>query len=566
MKHLNASWRSPWQWLAVGIMAVHVRGLFIDVMEVDAAQYASIAMEMLQSGQWLQVQHRGADYLDKPPLLFWLSALSFAIFGLSNWAYKLPSLLAALLGVWSTYRFALLYYSPSVARHAAVILATSLGLILMTNDVRTDTLLLGFSTFAVWQLAAFAKTHRWHHWLLGFIAVGLAMLAKGPIGLVMPAFAVGSHMLLRNKVRQLLRWEWLAGLLIIGIILAPMCWGLWVQFDLHPEKWVNGRQGVSGLRFFFWEQSFGRITGENPWKNDASAFFFIHVYLWAFLPWSLLLPWALVRRGISLWRVRHLSSNHVWPEYYSLGGFVLTFIALSLSQYKLPHYIFITLPWAAVLVAAALRQGSDALLRWLTGIGAVVSILLGWVMVFWVFPESSYLMKLLLMGSTLLWGLATWRWAVRLNAKRAVLLGGAAACILGLALNFHFYPHLLSYQYTRRAVETARKIGFRAQDIVFFRVNHHSLDFYNGRILPRYDDPTDLLARVTQRNALGVITTPEGRVILEQAGAYVKQAVTLKHFHVAMLNGHFLNPTTRERVLQMFYLLIVEPSNSELKE
>ena len=294
--------RNPWLWLALGLLAVYIRGLFLDIMDVDASQYASISMEMLQNGNWLQVQHRGADYLDKPPLLFWLSTSSFWLLGLSNWAYKLPSFLVALAGVWATYRFTLLFYGEKSARHAAFILASCMGLLVICNDVRTDTMLLGFSACAVWQLAEYLEFNRWKHLLAGFFFIGLAMLAKGPIGLVMPAFAVGSHLLVRRDWRGIFRWQWLVGLAVTALVLAPMCWGLWQQFDLHPEKLVNERHGVSGLRFFFWEQSFGRITGENVWKNDTSGFYFLHVYLWAFLPWCLLLPGALWVRAKGLFK------------------------------------------------------------------------------------------------------------------------------------------------------------------------------------------------------------------------------------------------------------------------
>jgi 4-amino-4-deoxy-L-arabinose transferase-like glycosyltransferase len=550
-------------WLALALVVVYIAGLSIDVMEVDAAQYASISMEMLQSGHWLQVQHREADYLDKPPLLFWLSALSFAVFGLSNWAYKLPSLLAALLGVWSVYRFARLYYVEATARRAAFILAASLGLILICNDVRTDTLLLGFSACAVWQLAEYLERGRWSHWLLGFGAIGLAMLAKGPIGLVAPAFAVGGHLLLRGQWRQLLRWEWLAGLLVVAIVLAPMCWGLWQQFDLHPEKWVNGRQGVSGLRFFFWEQSFGRITGENVWRNDASVFFFLHVYLWAFLPWSLLLPWALVQAGRAAWMRHHSAEEAPWPEYYSLAGFVLTFIALSLSRYKLPHYIFITLPWASVLVAAALERGVSALPRWLLGIGAVAGLFLSWVIVLWIFPKASPLIWMPLGLGTLVWLWVFRRSVHSMAAESLTRLGVGAAVLLSFVLNAHFYPQLLPYQYSRRAVEAARAAGLPADALYFFRMNHHSLDFYNGHILPRHDDPADLLTLAAQRQgAVGVFTTPDGKAVLEQSGARIAKAVELKHFHVAILHARFLNPATRPETLQTLYFLKISPPDA----
>ena len=78
----------------VAILIIYFLNLFIDVMEVDAAQYVSISLEMFRNGSYLKVFHRNADYLDKPPMLFWLAVLSFKVFGVSTWAYKLPAVLA----------------------------------------------------------------------------------------------------------------------------------------------------------------------------------------------------------------------------------------------------------------------------------------------------------------------------------------------------------------------------------------------------------------------------------------------------------------------------------------
>jgi len=344
-----APWRNPWRWLAFGLAIVYLRGLFIDLMDVDAAQYASIAMEMLQGGHWLQVQYRGADYLDKPPLLFWSAALSFAAFGLHAWAYKMASLVAAMAGVYAVNRFCLLHYERVTARNAAFIFAASVGAVLMCNDVRTDALLTGMTACAVWQLAEYLHGARIRSLVLAALFVALAMLAKGPIGLVLPGFAVGTHLLLRRDWRAIFRWQWLIAAALVALLLLPMCWGLYQQFDLHPEKLVLDRHGVSGLYFYFWEQSFGRITGSNVWKNDTSLFTFVHVYLWVFLPWPLLFAAALWRRVADV--VGAGARIAVNDEGYSLGGFLLTFIALSLSHYKLPHYIFITLPWASILTA-----------------------------------------------------------------------------------------------------------------------------------------------------------------------------------------------------------------------
>ena len=80
------------QYLPIGFaLVVYIAGWFIDLMQEDAAQYGSIAQEMMQNGSYLQVKHRGADYLDKPPLLFWLVSFSFKLFGVHNFAYRIPS-------------------------------------------------------------------------------------------------------------------------------------------------------------------------------------------------------------------------------------------------------------------------------------------------------------------------------------------------------------------------------------------------------------------------------------------------------------------------------------------
>jgi 4-amino-4-deoxy-L-arabinose transferase-like glycosyltransferase len=234
-----------------------------------------------------------------------------------------------------------------------------------------------------WQLTL--HTGGWRYLAGGFFFAGLAMLSKGPVGLVMPGFAVGSHLLLSGRWRDIFRWQWIAGLGVTALVLAPMCLGLWQQFDLHPEKTVDGRTGVSGLYFFFWEQSFGRITGENKWKNDTTVLYFLHVYLWAFLPWCLLLPGAWWRSVKDIFRRK----TSFLKENYSIGAFTLTFIALSLSRYKLPHYIFVTMPWAAVLVAAHLNSISVRKMHWAAVyfLGFVGMILTSLILIL-VFPDA----------------------------------------------------------------------------------------------------------------------------------------------------------------------------------
>ena len=148
--------------LLVALCIPYIMGIVnIDVMDVDASQYASISREMLENGDYLQVKHRQGDYLDKPPLLFWTSALSFKIFGIGLWQYRLFSLLLSILGIWSVYQLGKSLYDKLTGQFSALILASTQAFFLINHDVRTDTLLCGAIAFAVWQLHSFLATNAW---------------------------------------------------------------------------------------------------------------------------------------------------------------------------------------------------------------------------------------------------------------------------------------------------------------------------------------------------------------------------------------------------------------------
>ncbi len=561
--------RNPWVWLAAGLLAILFRGLLLDMMDVDASQYASISMEMMQNGSWLQVKHRYGDYLDKPPLLFWSSALSFMLFGLSNWAYKLPSVLAALAGVYAVYRFSQLFYSEKTARQAAFLLASSTGFLLLCHDVRTDTLLIGTTCVAIWQLAEYLQQGRWKNLIGAFLSIGFAMLAKGPIGLVLPALATGSHLLLQREFRPVFRWQWLVGLGITALVLLPMCWGLYNQFDLHPEKPLNDRISTSGLYFFFWEQSFGRITGNNIWRNDAGPFYFFHVYIWAFLPWALLLPAALWFHGWkALGKIFYFRQTRM-PEAFSLGAFVLTFIAMSLSKYKLPHYIFVTLPWAAVLLAAWLNADEGE--KKAENHPAIVPT--GWVMLAYAVFLLALATAFLLLGFVFPGNLPAWivmlagtsfllfriiQNPLKIDSDVFVQRGILVTLLTGFTLNYHFYPRLLPYQSTATIGRYLHKQGIPKDKIVFLRRHGHALDFYSQTISQRMDGAEQLRQTARNLGEVWVYTNESGKNELNTAGVQYETVYEMGHFQAALLNARFLNPATRATSLEPVWLLRVK--------
>lgn len=533
-------------WLAVGLAVLPL--LFTDVMEVDAAQYASMAREMLERGHWLAVEHRHQPYLDKPPLLFWLSASSFALFGVANWSFKLPSALFALLAVFSTYRFASSWYGHRVGRAAALVLCSSLGTVLMLNDVRTDTILMGAVMLALWQWSDYVKTRLVSSLAFGWAAAALAMLAKGPIGLMVPVIGLGVHLLISGPRGELIRPRtWLLGVLIVGALLAPMLWGLYHQY------------GIEGWRFFFYTQSFGRLTGDNTtWNNDGGlSVFFVHTFAWVIVPWTLFFVVGFITHIREAWRRTTI-------EWITLAGFVLPFIALSFSRYKLPHYIYVVLPLGAVMAGRGLIQLVDAApsraRRWAEGVQLFLVIAL-WGLVLalatWAFPVGRVGVGMLLSLALLATVALIW-----VRGAEGRLVWAPFATILGVALvlGLHLMPTWLSYQSSAAAARLW--LQQPAQRAPLFQLNtaDHAIEFYSGKHVPRIDAGEARLDSILSLPQAWLFTDQRGRDSLAlMPRVTVLRSEPLLHYPVQFITVPFIRPDLRASVVQQRYLMLVQP-------
>lgn len=523
----------------LALVAIYVAGLQIDVMDVDASQYASISLEMLQSGEYLQTHYLGQDYLDKPPLLFWTSALAFKLFGVQNWSYKLFSLLFSLLGVYSTFRFAKLYYNHQIAVWSALILASCQAFFLINNDVRTDTMLVGAVIFAIWQIAEHLQTGRWIYLVGASVGIALAMLSKGPIGLMVPVLAFGSDWVFKGQWRNFFRWQWLVVVLLVGILLSPMLYGLYLQ------------HGSFGPYFFFWAQSFGRLTGDNPFINSGmgtqppSPFFFVHTFLWSFLPWSLLALgglWLGIRTFF-----KNLFRVPATEEFITLLGFILPFIALSFSDYKLPHYIYVLFPFAAIMAARFADALQSGVGPW-RGIHSVLAILL---LVFaiglgaWAFPVSSVAIW---MGFVLLALLAVYHIALRNQWLQACLFAVLAA---NLILNAGVYPQLMQYQSTSRAGQDIAAL--KPDNAISLYPRGNALDYYAQQPVPQNTSIPTPLPKGTI-----IFTDNQGLQELYDAHIDIDILKTYPHYRITILTWTFINPATRAAKLQERFLVEVK--------
>lgn len=540
-------WKYRYHFLFGGIFIVYLLNMFIDIMEVDAAQYSVISMEMSTTKSFLQVFEHGKDYLDKPPLLFWTTAVSFMTFGISNFSYKLPSVLIVLLGIYSTYRFAKLHYSREIALASALILASTQALFLITNDVRTDSIMLGLTMFSVWQMSAYLQTRKTVHFLLLAVGIAGAMMSKGPLILILIAAGFGSEFLLKKQWKNIFNFRWIILLVLVGILLIPMCYGLYTQFDLHPEKTVYGLQGPSGLRFFFWTQSFGRITGENYWSNDAGYFFFTHSILWDLQPWVFLFIPALFLRLKSVFK--HMFQKTPFQgEFITVAAYVLVFIALSLSHYKLPHYIFVLFPFASIMIADFIYHLTDKVRdkasKWHFGF-----MQLFWVaailMMTLIFPIKSVFLPLVV---TFVFVLSWMSFrALKLRKERILFPVLLIAIGFNLVMATHFYPNILSFQASSMA---GREIREKQLDVDLYKFESHAIHFNAHRFLK-------------SRSLDDVLHAEKGALVFagEEGYADIKQNRDLKvvkkfpSHRATLITLPFLFSWSRESQLEYAYLI-----------
>jgi hypothetical protein len=544
--------------LIVGsLLLVYFIGFGINIMDVDAAQYASMSREMLRSGNYLHIYDTGIEYLDKPPFLFWISALSMKIFGINNFAYRLPSFLFALLAILSTYKLARLFYNEKTALLSALILATSQGFFLMNHDVRTDTILMGCVAFSIWQLAAWYQTNKMFHFILGSVSIGLGMMTKGPIALLVPCFGFFSHFLLQRNFKAFLKWEYILAILIIGILLIPMSWGLYDQFDLHPNKIVNGKTGVSGLRFFYWTQSFGRITGESVWNNGAGISFLLENMLWSFLPWILFFIAALV------WQIKNILQQKITinktAEAICIGGFILTYLSLGMSKYQLPHYIFVGFPFAAIITAVYLNHlfYDNQESKWLkvfTNVHVVIFSLLWIAIILLLKIPFESIHALFFIFAILLFVLMIY-FFIKIKDFKNKLIFSCLFTIIGLNLflNAAIYPALLEFQNGSYLGRYIRKNHINPNNVFTYQFEvMRSIHFYSDGFVREQKNIDSI------KSGEFIITTEEKLKELLNAQLNFSILKTGEDFTITRLSLIFLNPKTRKSVVTKYALIKIK--------
>jgi 4-amino-4-deoxy-L-arabinose transferase-like glycosyltransferase len=299
-------------------------------------QYAEVAREMFESGEWISPQLDGVLFLNKPPLLYWLIAGAFHLLGVSELAARLPNALAAMLLVVFTWQLGRLLWDERVGLMAAAVLLATSGIMLEARQVRPD---LWLTTGIVGTLLAATRIldrpgDRVAA-LLFPISLAVAVLAKGMIGLLLPAAALAVASLASGK-RSGLRALAKPGLgLVFLFLVAP--WHLLTGLRHSGFAWDY----IVNQHFLFF------LDLKLPRDSEGIALWqFWAAFCLRLLPWTLFLPLALRQCWLPGQDVRER-----WNEGLLLGwlGAVLGFFSLAVS--RLEHYTIPALPACALLLA-----------------------------------------------------------------------------------------------------------------------------------------------------------------------------------------------------------------------
>jgi 4-amino-4-deoxy-L-arabinose transferase-like glycosyltransferase len=527
--------------LAVVLLA-NASGLFIDILEPDGALYASIAKHIVTQNDWLNLYAYSGDWLDKPHLPFWLAAVSFKIFGITAFAYKLPSFLCFLMGVFYTYQFSKKAFNKELAEIATLIYATSLHVILCNFDVRAEGYLTGFVIAAMYHFYVAHEKNWFKHIVLAALFTALGIMTKGIFVLIIIGSGFVYYWMITKQWKQFIQIKWYLYLLLCFVFIAPELYALYQQFDMHPEKIVFGKTNVSGLKFFFWDSQFGRFFNTGPIQGDGDLFFFVHTTLWAFLPWSVYLFFQGFKKIKNFSKPKNPSSIIVF------AAVIISFLLFSVSQFQLPHYVVVIFPLLSIIVAQYLLQiTSTKELKMAFHIqNFIFFILILLIATLLVFYQLSY--PLLILAITIIITQFNSKILNELSLQSIITKGALFSVLFAGFFNGFFYPSVMQYQAGMNAGKWQQK-NLPNAVIPMYRANEFSFDFYGNSTIKIENNLTEVLA--SKDSALLFSSAIEINKINKDSFK-VSPLQWFPYYHITELKLDFINHKTRANTLDSF--------------
>ena len=313
-----------------------------DLWNPDEARYAEVAREMRLESSWVIPRLNGEVYTQKPPLFFWLIiASSYVTGGVSEVSARLPSALSAIGSILLVFLLGERLFNRRAGWIAAAAFGTCYKILWQGQFGQIDMLLTFLVALGIWFWVRGYTEKRPGLYPLFFVATGLATLAKGPAGFLLPLLAIVAFLLITKERDEIRRMRIGLGFLI---------WAAVVLAWLIPAGIAGGREYLDQIAF---KQTVTRYA--DPWHHFQPWYYYLSVIPPEFFPWSFLLPTALVAGWKSADRKGYL---------FALCWIVVTLVFFSVSPAKRTVYILTMYPAMALLVGAALDRIAAEWPRW----------------------------------------------------------------------------------------------------------------------------------------------------------------------------------------------------------
>ncbi|PRC91653.1 ArnT family glycosyltransferase [Solimicrobium silvestre] len=340
------------------------------VLNNNEGLYAQIPREMLNSGDikyWIIPHLNGLPYMEKPPLLYWLTALAFTLFGQADWVVRLVPSLSGLACVGLMLNFGQRIYRPQVGRLAALMFISGLGVMIISRTLLFDMLLTAFLTAALlfaylYKLEGHKRDLRIAHVSLAFAVLTkgfVALLLFGSVTLVWIILVHGS-----SAWKQFSKWFDLVSICLFFAITVP--WFVAASLIEPIFLW-----------FFFVNEHVLRFLGlriPHDFYSGSWWYYLPRMVIYLF-PWSLLLPIALLSTWTRLSRVEIQEFTILRKTL--VFGWLVPLLFFSISSAKANYYVIVSMPFAALNLALLLEQSDFLKGKRSTILGVVVALLTG---------------------------------------------------------------------------------------------------------------------------------------------------------------------------------------------
>ena len=303
----------------------------------DEPRYAQVAREMLTRHDWITPVLGGSPWLEKPPLYYWQAMIAYQLFGVSDWAARLPSAVDGFALVFAVYWF-LRRFRPGFELNGALMLASSAGIVGFARAASMDLPLAAAFTIAMLAWYAWFESGSRGYLATFYAFMAIAMLAKGPVAPVLAVVTIVGFAAIERSVQIVWKTLWLPGILLFCAVGMP--WYLMVQIR-NPQFFHK----------FIVEHNLARF-GTNLYHHPEPFWYYVPVTLLG------LVPWAVFVAAACTWAVRRFRNR----DADRLSAFLMIWIAVtvvffSISQSKLPGYMLPAIPPGIVLLAEYVREG-----------------------------------------------------------------------------------------------------------------------------------------------------------------------------------------------------------------